>query len=70
MTLVLPGARVLGTGDGFVQKRLCSYLRAAATKSWDFPGGLVVKNLPATQETRVLSLGREDPREKDMATSL
>ena len=28
----------------------------------------MVKNLPATQETQVLSLGREDPTEKGMAT--
>ena len=28
----------------------------------------MVKNLPATQETRVQSLGREDPLEKQMAT--
>ena len=27
-----------------------------------------VKNLPAMQETRVRSLGREDPLEKEMAT--
>ena len=27
-----------------------------------------VKNLPATQETRVRSLGREDPLEEEMAT--
>ena len=27
-----------------------------------------VKNLPAMQETQVLSLGREDPLEKGMAT--
>ena len=27
-----------------------------------------VKNLPAVQETRVLSLGWEDPLEKEMAT--
>ena len=27
-----------------------------------------VKNLPAIQETRVQSLGREDPLEEDMAT--
>ena len=27
-----------------------------------------VKNLPAMQETRVQSLGREDPLEEDMAT--
>ena len=28
----------------------------------------MVKNLPATQETRVQSLGWEDPLEKEMAT--
>ena len=28
----------------------------------------MVKNLPATQETWVRSLGREDPTEKEMAT--
>ena len=28
----------------------------------------MVKNLPARQETRVQSLGREDPLEKEMAT--
>ena len=34
----------------------------------DFPGGSVVKNLPAMQETWVQSLGWEDPLEKEMAT--
>ena len=36
-----------------------------------FPGDSVVKNLPAmqeTQETRVRSLGGEDPLEESMAT--
>ena len=33
-----------------------------------FPGGSVVKNLPAMQETLVRSLGREDLLEKEMAT--
>ena len=32
------------------------------------PGGSVVKNLPAKQETRVWSLGQEDPLEKEMVT--
>ena len=32
-----------------------------------FPGGSVVKNLPAEQETQVLSLGWQDPQEKEMA---
>ena len=38
---------------------------------WGFPGGSVVKNLPAvleTQETRVPSLVQEDPLEEEMAT--
>ena len=34
----------------------------------DFPGGSVVKNQPAMQETRVWTLGQEDPLEKEMAT--
>ena len=29
---------------------------------------MMVKNLPAVQETWVLSLGREDPLEKEMVT--
>ena len=33
-----------------------------------FPGGSVVKNLPAVQETWVQFLGQEDPLEKEMAT--
>ena len=34
----------------------------------DFPGGLLVKNLPAKQETGVRHLGQEDPPEKEIAT--
>ena len=33
-----------------------------------FPGGSMVKNLPAKQKTWVWSLGQEDPMEKEMAT--
>ena len=33
-----------------------------------FPGGSVVKNLPAKQETWVQSLSQEDHLEKEMAT--
>ena len=33
-----------------------------------FPGGSDGKNLPTMQETRVQSLGQEDPLEKEMAT--
>ena len=36
-------------------------------KAKGFPGGSVVKNLPAVLETWVLSLGWEDPLEKEMA---
>ena len=31
-------------------------------------GAQTVKNLPAIQETRICSLGRENPLEKEMAT--
>ena len=37
-------------------------------KEIGLPGGLVVKNLPAMQETCVRSLGWKDPLEKGMAT--
>ena len=33
-----------------------------------FPGGSVVKNLPAKQEMQVWSLGQENPLEKEVAT--
>ena len=33
-----------------------------------FPGGSVVKNLPAVHESRVQNLGQEDSLEKEMAT--
>ena len=33
-----------------------------------FPGRSVGKEFPAVQETQVLSLGREDPLEEEMAT--
>ena len=35
--------------------------------SMSFPGGSVVKNLPAIQEMWVRSLGQEEPLEKAMA---
>ena len=37
-------------------------------KQVGFPGGSVVKNLPANQKMLVPSLGWEDPLEKEMAT--
>ena len=45
---------------------LCLFLPNSL--GWGFPGGSVVKNLPAIQEMRVRSLGQEDPLEKEMAT--
>ena len=33
-----------------------------------FPGGSVIKNLPAVQESQVRSLGGEDPLREGMAT--
>ena len=38
------------------------------TYCWGFPSGSLVKNLPAMQETRVRSLGQEDPLEEGMTT--
>ena len=38
------------------------------TRKNSFPGGSVVKNLPAVPETWVQSLGREELLEKEMAT--
>ena len=35
---------------------------------WAFPGGSVVKNLPANAETGVRSHGWENPLEKEMPT--
>ena len=35
---------------------------------WGVPGGSMVKNPPAKQETWVQSLGWADPLEKEMAT--
>ena len=43
---------------------VCAHMRAQL----DFPGGSVVKNLPAMQATRVRSLGWEGPWEEGRAT--
>ena len=45
-----------------------SYENPDAQAPSGFPDGSAVKNLPAMQETRVRSLGSEDPLEKEMAT--
>ena len=41
---------------------------ASLRRCKDFPGGSVVKNLPAVQDIWVQSLGQEDSLEKEMAT--
>ena len=46
-------------------RRLCQCYNSSIL---GFPGGSVVKNLPAMQETRGRSLDWEDPLEKEMAT--
>ena len=45
-----------------------NYVNVYFTTILGFPGGSVVKNLHAMQETQVPSLGREDPLEEEMAT--
>ena len=45
-----------------------SQLKAQCISFSGFPGGSVVKNLPAVQETWVRSLSWEDPLEKEIAT--
>ena len=39
------------------------------SRATGFPGGSVVKNLPAMKEMQVLSLGHEDLLEEKMATN-
>ena len=40
----------------------------STTSTGGFPGGTVVKNMPAMQEMLVQFLGWEDPLEEEMAT--
>ena len=51
-----------------ISKNPCRYIKDYLAKGLGFPGGSAVKNLPAIQETRVWSLGGEDPLEEGMAT--
>ena len=39
-----------------------------SSSPWGFPGGSVIKNLLALQETRVQSLAQEEALEEGMAT--
>ena len=41
---------------------------SSRSSNMGFPEGLVVKNLPAIQETYIQPLAQEDPLEKKMAT--
>ena len=43
-------------------------LLVVVTDMRGFPGGSVVKNLPAGDMGSVQDMGQEDPREKEMAT--
>ena len=61
--------------DSFNTSSLSNQVQHAPFRLWwdlfqdkGFPVAQLVKNLPATQETRVRSLGQEDPLEKEMAT--
>ena len=44
------------------------YLNMGMETLMDFPGGSVIKNLPASVETQVWSLGPKDPLEKERGT--
>ena len=43
------------------------YVHVYSNIERDLPVAQTIKNLPAIQETRIRSLGREDPLEKGMA---
>ena len=49
-------------------KNICQTQITSTRKSLGFPVAQMVKNLPVMQETRVRTLGQEDPLEKEMAT--
>ena len=55
----------LSVGE-YVDRLLYHLCKNACTQA--FPGDSEVKNSPAVQETRIQSLGLEDPLEKEMAT--
>ena len=51
-----------------VRRKIYGCLLLSNNITVNFPGGSVVKNLPAMQEMWVWSLGQEDPLEKEVAT--
>ena len=75
MGIQIPLPRPSPTGDGglahiskviskipfFLQLAYFGGICIPLMNSWGFPGGSVVKDLPAMQETQVQSLGWEDP---------
>ena len=70
-------SKITGYGQGFnpliifICEKSCKSQQVTESDSQvceGFPGGSVVKNLPAMQEMRVQSLGQEDPMEKETAT--
>ena len=52
----------------FIQESLALSVDEINVCVFGFPGGSVVKNLPAMLVIQILSLGREDPLEKEVAT--
>ena len=64
----IPTNSVLGSNiSTHICYSCCCYLMVVILMGEDFPIPQTVKNLPAMQETRVWSLGWEDPLEKGMA---
>ena len=55
-------------GKQFLSLHRSASVNTLVTLQWDFPGGSVVKNPPAKQETGVQSLGQEAPLEEEMAS--
>ena len=58
----------VAAGKQFLSLHRSASINPLVTLQWDFPGGSVVKNPPAKQETGVRSLGQEAPLEEEMAS--
>ena len=50
------------------EKFQCNQLKGAYISNWDSLAAQMVKHLPTMWETRIWSLGWEDPLEKELAT--
>ena len=55
-------------GDTHIHTGTRAHIYIHVYTNLGFPGGSVVKNLPAMQETWVQFLGLEDPLEEEMAS--